>query len=188
MKRQHQFLLIASTVGCSWLLMQVVHELGHMLAAWATGSRIAEVKLHPAAISYTLLAPNPQPLVVAWMGPLVGAILPLLASMIARRWKLRGWYVLQFFAGFCLVANGAYLIGGAVNNIGDAADLLRHGTPKLMIYLFAVPAILVGLCLWNGLGAYFGLGPQAKQVDSRVALVVLLLLLATITIELAFAY
>jgi hypothetical protein len=75
-----------------------------------------------------------------------------------------------------------------VNNIGDAADLLRHGTPKLMIYLFAVPAILVGLCLWNGLGAYFGLGPQAKQVDSRVALVVLLLLLATITIELAFAY
>ena len=32
--RLYQFALIASTLGYSWLGMQIVHELGHVLAAY----------------------------------------------------------------------------------------------------------------------------------------------------------
>ncbi|MEX2316298.1 MAG: hypothetical protein WD669_04040 [Pirellulales bacterium] len=187
MKRQHQFLLIASTLGFSWLAMQVVHELGHVAAARATGGRIAEVRLHPAEISFTMLAENPQPLVVTGMGPLVGVALPLAAWWIARFRRLPGWYVFQFFAGFCLAANGAYLAGGAIYNVGDASDLVRQGVSPPLICLIGLPAVLSGCWLWNGLGSHFGLGETKGRVDCNVAYVVTLLLFAIIALELAFA-
>jgi hypothetical protein len=186
MKRQHQLLLIASTLGFSWLAMQAVHELGHILAAWATGGRIADVKLHPAAISYTMLSVNPHPLFVAWMGPLIGTALPMLAWLIARFKGLRGWYILQFFAAFCLVANGAYLAGGALYDMGDAAELLRFDASYLQIGLFSASAMFVGFWLWNGLGTHFGLEGADGRVDRTVAYVVTWFLFAIVAIELMF--
>jgi hypothetical protein len=56
-------------VANCWLLMQAVHELGHVLAAWATGGTVRKVVLLPWAFSQTQLAANPEPLVVAWGGP-----------------------------------------------------------------------------------------------------------------------
>jgi hypothetical protein len=185
-KRQHQWLLIASTVAFSWLAMQIVHELGHVGAAWASGGKIAEVRLHPAAISYTLLSHNPQPLFVAWMGPLMGVAMPVLAWLIARWRSVRGWYVVQFFAGFCLVANGAYLAAGTYYRIGDANELLHFGTPPALVWLFGSLTFPTGLWLWNGLGQHFGLGPLAEQVDRKVTFVVTLLLGAIVASELAF--
>ena len=79
MKRQHQVVLIVATLAFSWLAMQAVHELGHVAAAVVSGGRVATVVLHPATISYTQLASNPHPLFVAWMGPIVGVVLPLVA-------------------------------------------------------------------------------------------------------------
>ena len=186
MKRQHQTLLIASTLALSWLAMQVVHELGHVFAAWATGGRVAEVKLHPLAISYTLLAENPHPLWVAWMGPIVGVSLPVLAWTIAHRATLRGGYVFQFFAGFCLVANGAYLAGGSLFETGDAADIMRYGTPRAILLLFGLVTIPVGFWIWNGLGRHFGLGDKTGHVDRAVCYVVTLILSAVVVLELAF--
>jgi hypothetical protein len=165
MSRLHQCILILATLTVSWLGMQAVHELGHVVGAWSSGGKVAEVMLQPATISYTRLAENPNPLLVVWMGPLVGVALPLVALAIVRGAKLPGWYLIQFFAGFCLVANGAYLAFGSFSRIGDAGDMMRYGTPIALLWSFGLITIPLGLWLWNGLGPYFGLGSSHGQVN-----------------------
>jgi hypothetical protein len=184
MKRQHQLVLIGSTIVFSWLAMQAVHEIGHVLAAAISGGRVAEVVLHPAAISHTRLVKNPHPQFVAWMGPVVGVAVPLAALLAARAAACRGGYVVQFFAGFCLIANGAYLAFGSLGRVGDAGDLLRHGAPLLLLWLFGVITIPLGLWLWNGLGPHFGLGPAHGQVDRGVAYALVAATVLVIAIEL----
>lgn len=185
MNRLHQFVLIVATVALAWLAMQAVHELGHILGATLTGGKVAEVVLHPATISYTRIAENPNPLFVVWMGPLVGVSLPLVALGIVRSAGLPGWYLLQFFAGFCLVANGAYLGLGSFAGIGDAGDLLRHGTPIALLWLFGLTTMPLGFWLWNGLGPHFGLGTSRGQVRPIAAYVTLGLLIVVVAVELA---
>jgi hypothetical protein len=187
MKRQHQFVLIASTLAFACLAMQVVHELGHAAGAALSGGRVRAVVLHPLRISYTRLAENPHPLLVAWMGPLVGIGLPLAALAAARRWQLPGWYVAQFFAAFCLVANGAYVAFGSIGRIGDAGDLLRAGTPVWLLWMFGLVTIPLGLGLCNGLGPYFGLGEGRGEVNPVVAYAMLGLVAAAIGLELLLA-
>lgn len=183
MKRQ-QALLIASTLGLSWLGMQAVHETGHVAAAILSGGRVERVVLHPETISYTQLTQNPHPLFVAWMGPITGIALPLTFSLGARRLGLRGWYVLQFFTGFCLITNGAYLAFGSLEGIGDAGDIARHGSPQYLLWLFGAITIPIGLWLWNGLGRYFGLGNNAEVVDKTVAYAATILLIILFAAEL----
>jgi hypothetical protein len=187
MKRQHQVVLIASMLGFSWLAMQAVHELGHVAAAWISGGRVDKVTLHPAAISYTELATNPHPLFVVWMGPLVGVSLPLATAAVARWRMLPGWYLAQFFAGFCLVANGAYLAFGSFGAIGDAGDMLRFGTPTWLLWLFGAVTIPTGFLLWNGLGPHFGLPPRHGEVNRGAAYVALSLVVAIVVVELILA-
>src|SRR5437764_5916291 len=109
MRRLYQVVLIGSTLLGSWLGMQAVHESGHVLGAWATGGEVARVVLHPLTISRTDLARNPRPLPVTWAGPVVGVLLPLAALGLAAALRRPGVYLLRFFAGSCLIANGAYL-------------------------------------------------------------------------------
>ena len=63
--RFHKAILIASVGLGSWLGMQAVHELGHVLGALASGGRVARVVLHPLTISRTDLVANPRPALVA---------------------------------------------------------------------------------------------------------------------------
>jgi Peptidase M50B-like len=169
MKRQHQLELIAATLAFSWLAMQAVHEFGHVLAGVTSGGKVAQVVLHPTTISFTGLTVNPHPLFVAWMGPPIGAVLPVLALLVARWRRWRGWYVFQFFAGFTLIANGAYIAFGSLWSIGDAGDLLRYHSPVWLLWLFGLITIPIGLWLWNDLGPHFGLGEHANPVDQAVA-------------------
>jgi len=162
-------LLIVSTLLGSWLGMQAVHELGHVVGAWATGGRVARVVLHPLTISRTDLAENPHPLVVAWAGPLAGVAVPLLMWLLAKAARLPAEFVLRFFAGFCLVANGAYIAIGSLAGIGDAGDLLRHGSPGWSLWLFGVLAVPAGLGLWHQQGRHFGLGTEPDGVRPAVA-------------------
>ncbi len=67
--------LAASVLGLSWLAMQAVHELGHVLGAVATGGRVVRVVLDPTTFSRTVVEPNPHPGGVAWAGPLVGTVM-----------------------------------------------------------------------------------------------------------------
>jgi hypothetical protein len=169
MKRFQQCVLILSTLLASWLGMQGVHEFGHVLGAWLSGGRVARVVLYPLTISRTDLADNPQPLLVVWAGPLVGVLLPLLLWGMAVIMRLPGSFVLRFFAGFCLVANGAYLAAGSLGGVGDCGEMLRHGSAIWHLWLFGALTMPVGLWLWHRQGPNFGLGAARGQVNAGVA-------------------
>lgn len=184
MQRLAQLVLLATFLPACWLLMQVVHEAGHVAAAWATGGSVTRVVLHPLAISRTDVFGSHHPLVVVWAGPLVGALLPVVGLLVWRGPKLPAAYLVQFFAGTCLVANGAYLGVGSFGGVGDAGDLLRLGAPIVALWLFGAVTIPCGFWLWNGLGPSFGLGPIQGQVDHRAAWGSCGLLCATVVLEL----
>ena len=167
--------------------MQAVHELRHVIAAKLSGGQVTRVILHPFTISQTQIGENPRPLLVEWMGPLVGAALPVLAAVIVRLWGSRFSYLVRFFAGFCLIANGAYIGVGSLQLIGDAGDLLHHGMPIWTLWLFGFVTVPFGLLLWNGLGTYFGLGDAKGQVDLPSVYIAIILFVATIVLELAFS-
>jgi hypothetical protein len=165
-------LLIVSTLLASWLGMQAVHESGHAGAAWLTGGEVKRVVLHPATTSRTDLASNPHPLVVAWAGPLWGVLSPVAMWTVAMATRRRGAYLLRFFAGFCLVANGLYLGAGSFSHAGDCGDLLNHGAKIWQLWLFGLITVPAGLWLWHGQGRNFGLGRAPAPVSRADAALV----------------
>ena len=149
--------------------MQLVHELGHALAAWATGGRVERVVLLPWSISRTDVDPNPHPLIVVWGGPVIGIVIPVLL------WGILSWRrsavapAMRFFAGFCLVANGHYLgVGSLGERIGDAGDLLQLGAPQWSLILFGVITVPCGLLLWHGQGRALGMAQGSAPSRSAV--------------------
>jgi hypothetical protein len=157
-------LLIGATVVASWLGMQAIHECGHVLTAWFTGGEVECVVLHPLTISRTDLRYNHRPLETAWGGPVFGVLAPLAIWGVAVWLRPGEAFLLRFWAGFCLIANGAYLAFGAQARVGDCGDLLRHGAAEWHLWLFGAAAMPLGFWLWNGQGRYFGLGPQAEPI------------------------
>src|SRR5688572_6941096 len=51
--RFHQVVLLGSLLLLCWLLMQVVHEAGHVLAARISGAEVERIVLHPLSVSRT---------------------------------------------------------------------------------------------------------------------------------------
>jgi hypothetical protein len=145
------FFVCAALVA--WYLMMLVHELGHVLGALVTGGRIAGVVWHPLEFSRTDLSQNPHPLPVVIAGPLLGSALPIVLWLASRvKWQDVA-VLLRGFAGFCLVANGAYLASAIVMPVGDTQDLVRLGAPAWLVALPGVALLGFGLALWNGVGA-----------------------------------
>ena len=146
----HLLLLYAA-----WLLMMLVHEAGHVVGAICSGGHVTRVMWSPLSLSRTDVEPNPQPLVVTWAGPMLGATIPLLIAGLCSRWRLG--YLLTFFAGFCLIANGAYLAIGALSPAGDAKDLLRLGIPRWVLIGVGTPMLIAGFWLWHRVSPRFKL-------------------------------
>lgn len=187
LNRLHQLLLITGALTFSWLAMQVVHEFGHIMHAWSSGGNVTAVVLHPLDISRTDVSPDPHPQFVAWGGPVWGSVIPLGIHAVTRwrRWP-RAWLA-AFFAGFCLIANGGYLLGGCLFPVGDAEVLLRAGAPRIALAAFGAGTLVSGLYLWNGLGRYFGLAREVAPIDKAAARVVAALAMILIGVELIFA-
>lgn len=164
MTRLNQALFNISILGLSWLGMMAVHELGHVVGAWFTGGVVSRVVLNPLTISRTELSENPSPRQVAWAGPILGTLIPLMAWAAGVLARIRGAFVLRFFAGFCLVANGTYLGVGAFGGIGDAGDLLRHGARAWQLWAFGLLGSSLGLLLWHRQSAHFGLGRTGQAI------------------------
>jgi hypothetical protein len=185
--RLRQALLIGCFIPWCWLAMMVVHECGHVLAAWVTGATIERVVLHPLAISRTDLGENPQPLLVSWAGAVVGCLLPALMwlSVLLPRLKLEPFA--RFFAGFCLVANGVYLGMGAWTGDGDAGDLIHAGASVWHLAVFGVGTTACGLWCWHGLGSTFGFKNNHEQITMRSVIIAASALVVTMVLELLFS-
>jgi hypothetical protein len=182
--RVSQIILIGTLIGFSWLAMQAVHELGHVMGARATGADIKQVVLHPMTISRTDLGQNPKPLQVVWAGPLVGALLPLAAYLLCVGLRMPFLYLLRFFVGFCLVANGVYIGSGAFIPLADTAVMAFNGSPRWLMALYGLIAIPLGFILWNKQGKHFGLGNARGQVDFHATLITTGLFVIVIALEL----
>ena len=169
--RVRRSILIIATVATSWLGMQLVHELGHVIGAYSTGGSVARIVFHPLELSRTDLGRNPRPLVVVWAGPIAGTVLPLAAWAIAAFVRVPLCYLARFFAGFCLVANGAYIGVGAFGGVGDSTAMLLHGSAVWAMVLFAAATIPLGLWLWHRQGRHFGIGGDGREVDMVATIV-----------------
>jgi hypothetical protein len=169
LRRVPQIILIGSTILGSWLGMQAVHELGHVLGAWATGAQVTQVVLTPTTISRTDVANNSRPLIVVWAGPIIGVGLPVVMWFLAQAAGLPGAFVLRFFAGFCFLADGLYIGLGSFGGVGDCGEMLRHGSSLWQLWLFGAVTAPIGLALWHRQGASFGLGAAHGQVSHAIA-------------------
>jgi len=165
--RLEQAVMVLVLLAFSWPAMMAVHEMGHVLGAWATGGAVRRVVLHPLVISRTDVRPNPAPLVVVWAGPIVGVLLPLVLAGMAYCARLGWTYLIGFFAGFCLIANGAYIGVGVIDGVGDAGVMLRHGSPPWVLIVFGALCVSAGLWLWHVESRRLGFGHDAQPIDRR---------------------
>ena len=165
--RIRQIVFVASILWLSWLLMMLVHEGGHVVGALGTGSVVRRVVWHPAALSRTDVSPNPHPLVEVWAGPVIGCVIPLAAAVAVAATRLRVAYLVWVIAGFCLLANGAYIGVGAVDPVGDAGELLRHGAPRWTLAGFGMVAAGVGIWIWHRVSARLGFGRAPALIPGR---------------------
>ena len=169
MARINQMLFSISLLALSWLAMMAIHELGHVVGAVITGGTVERVVLHAFAISRTDVAPNPHPAVVVWLGPGIGCMLPLIMFMLVPRRLTVFRIVARFFAGLCLVANGAYIGLGSFNQVGDCGEMLRTGTPLWPMLAFGAVAVALGVYLWHGLGSLVHFITNPKLVTPPMA-------------------
>jgi hypothetical protein len=176
-------LLVASTLGFSWLGMMAVHELGHVLHAMLSGGVVARVVLGPLEMSRTDLWRNPHPAFVAAGGAVWGAVLPLVLSLAVPVRYAGTRQLVRFFAGFCLVANGIYLLIGGLHDAGDPGDLRHLGVPLIALLLAGVFETVFGLGLWHRLGPGVGFGPPTHERPCRTAALLVTLLCVVVALE-----
>jgi hypothetical protein len=187
MQRLYQILFVASVLGVSWLAMMAAHELGHVIGAVITHGHVTCVVLHPMSISRTDVQPNPHPAVVVWMGPMIGCLLPFgLQLLIPAHMKILRNSA-TFFAGFCLLANGAYIAVGSFDRVGDCGEMLRTGTPLWLMITFGVVAILSGLLLWHRLGSLKQFLASPGIITPGTACSVFAILVAIVVAEVLFS-
>ena len=167
--------------------MMAVHELGHVVGAIVTGGNVECVVLHPLTISRTDVSPNPHPAVVVWLGPILGCLIPVAAWLVVPRRMTIARNVAMFFAGFCLIANGAYIAIGSFDRVGDCGEMLRTGSPLWALITFGAVTVAVGLFLWHRLGSLKHFLSNPSVITSRSAYLVLCILLAVVVSESAFS-
>jgi len=138
-----------ASLAAWWWLMMAIHELGHVLACLVTGATIEAVILWPWTISQTVRSGSRWPLIDTWAGPLFGMLAPLALWLLVARRPAGGW--IGGWAGFCLVANGAYLGGGWLAPGGDAVELMQMGVPVGVLIGVGALGMGGGLWLWHHL-------------------------------------
>ena len=68
-------------------------------------------------------------------------------------------------AGFCLVANGAYIGLAAIEGVADSGEMLRNCSPHWLLYLFGVAATAAGLWVWHRTSEEFGFGQNPRSIN-----------------------
>lgn len=167
--------------------MIAVHELGHVVGAIVTGGKVERVVLHPLTISRTDVSPNPNPATVVWLGPLFGCLIPLAMWRVVPRRITIAHNAVTFFAGLCLIANGAYIAFGSLDRVGDCGEMLRTGAPLWSLIAFGGVAIPLGLLFWHRLGSPQRFLADPSFVSARWAYSTLCVLVLVLAAELAFS-
>lgn len=177
----HITMLVIGALGLVWVGMMAIHELGHVLGAMATGGRVVRVVLPVLGFSRTDISPNPSPGIVVWMGPLVGTALPVLTWLSMQRAR-RLERPTAFFAGFCLLANGAYIAFGSIDKVGDCGVMLQTGTPPWVLWTFGGLAMTAGFAVWHTMGPMLGITTRVARHWGWLMLLAWVLIAALLTL------
>lgn len=165
MRQVHALVFALLSISASWLGMTALHELGHVINAGLSGGKVTAVERPPRGLGHTTVSPNPHPQFVAWEGAFWGCLLPLAILPFTRRNEIWHWFT-RFFAGVCLIANGAYIgLGGFVGDAtgaDDAHELMRQGARSWQLVLFGVIAVAIGLRILHRLGPRLGFAKAVK--------------------------
>lgn len=137
MTRWLQFLLL---LAVCWIVMTFTHEVGHILAGWATGGHLHSADLLPWHLPQSHFEPNPHPLVTLWGGPVLGIAIPVLIAVIVRH-RL-AWMI----AHFCILSNGLYLAVAwyTGDNHLDTARLFAAGSSPVVVGIYCALTISIG--------------------------------------------
>jgi hypothetical protein len=153
-KRILRWLVILLFLTVCWFGMQAVHECGHVLAAVCSGATVERVVMLP--ISRTDIVHIEYPLYVYGAGAIFGTAFPVVLWLTCRLFYWKIAYLFRFFAGVCLIANGAYIgCDFSVTGPTDAGLLIEHGANRLILVLFGAISMSGGLFLWHGLSRDF---------------------------------
>jgi hypothetical protein len=186
-QRFNQLLFVVSLLALCWYGMMAIHELGHVAGAMLSGGIVERVVVHPLTISRTDVAPNPNPLLVVWMGPIVGCAFPLLLAAFVPSQFSTARRITWFFAGFCLLANGAYIAIGSIDRVGDCGEMLKHGSPQWVLIAFGVAAATLGFYLWHRLGSIKQFIADPSLVEPKLAYILLLLTIVSLAAGFLFS-
>lgn len=132
--------IFASLLIVSWMVMTLTHELGHIVGGWIGGATLTSYDLAPWRLPHSLHAPDPNPLLTLWGGPVLGVVAPtLLALTVRQRWA---WFI----ADFCLIANGGYLALAWISGDRylDTPRLLEAGAHPATVVIYCVVTVGIG--------------------------------------------
>ena len=163
--------------------MMAVHEFGHVVGAVATGGNVERVVLHPLTISRTDVSPNPNPSIVVWLGPILGCVIPITTWLAIPRRFVAVRNIAMFFAGLCLLANGAYIAFGSLDRVGDCGVMLQNGSPLWLLFAFGALTIPLGFYAWHSLGSVKQFLSDPSHVDPTIAYALLIALVVMLVLE-----
>lgn len=132
--------MFALLLACSWIVMTLTHEVGHLIGGWCGGATLTDYSVAPWRVAFSLHNPDPNPMLTLWAGPLLGVMVPVSIAMIIQR----SWC--WFIADFCLLANGVYLalawwVG---DRFLDTPRMLAAGVAPLSIVIYCCATIALG--------------------------------------------
>jgi hypothetical protein len=142
----------AALIYLCWLGMMAVHESGHIIHARLAGGTVSYVSFPLIGFSQTHLTYNPAPAFIAGGGFVWGSLIPLLFLLPCYFLHPQLYRLMQFFTGFCLIANGLYLAVGWTMTAGDGHDLYRLSVPAWGMVLTGTMLFSIGLYFWHRLG------------------------------------
>ncbi len=131
-----------------------LHEMGHVLAGWASGGDFRYIDVYPFHFSTTILQPNPHPGLVIWSGLLMGWLLPLLTIPV---WKLQWAAIgptLKCWSAYCWLAFGAYLALAAGESLSDTGQLRTEGWPLALLISVGTTLAIIGYLIGRPSVAY----------------------------------
>ena len=164
-----------------------IHEFGHVFGSWATGGNVKKVVLHPFTISRTDVDPNPKPSIVVWMGPILGSLIPMVFWAF-RTDKVSGCSKCpQVFCRFCLIANGAYIAFGSLDQVGDCEVMMQLGSPIWLLFVFGLLTMPCGLLVWHGLGSVKQFWADPNLIEPKMTIALWIVLASLLTLEFAFS-
>lgn len=95
--------------------------------------------------------------------------------------------LLQFFTGFCGIANGAYLGIGGLDRIGDAGVIMKAGSPPWTLVVFGLVASFSGIFIWHRLGSPLAMLHHRPAIDPWILWGLTATLLLVVVVECLWA-